>query len=108
MTPSIELIFDRSCPHVDAARDQLREALTRSGRAAAWTEWERAAPNAPGYAQRYASPTVLVAGRDVAGVDPVDAGAGCRIYYDARGARVPAPTAHMIVGALRAAEGVSE
>jgi mercuric ion transport protein len=104
--PSIELIFDQACPHVDVAREQLREALTHVGRAAVWTEWERAAPNAPAYVRGYASPSVLVSGRDVAGCAPLDAGSGCRIYHDPGGVLVPAPTAHMILAALSAAEGV--
>ncbi len=105
---SIELIFDQACPHVDEAREHLREAMTRLGRAAVWTEWERTAPNAPAYVRGYASPSVLVAGRDVAGCTPLDAGSGCRIYVDPGGVLVPAPTAPMILAALSAADGVRE
>lgn len=108
MTPKVELIFDRSCPHVNVARDHIRTALTRAGLTAAWTEWDRAAPETPQYAQRYASPSVLVSGLDVAGADPLDGAAGCRIYRDDLGTRVPAPTEHMILTALHAAKAMSE
>ncbi|HZS57950.1 MAG TPA: hypothetical protein VFA43_01680 [Gemmatimonadaceae bacterium] len=95
MRPSyVELIFDATCPHVEAARAQLREALTRAGRPATWTEWDRAAANAPEYAQRYASPTVLVDGRDVAGGGTLEpGGSGCRLGT---------PSAQVILVALMA------
>jgi hypothetical protein len=90
------LIFDATCPHVDAARAQLREALTRAGRPVMWIEWDRAALNAPKYAQRYASPTVLVDGHDVADGELLEpGGSGCRLKT---------PSAPMILAALLAAE----
>lgn len=92
----IELIFDATCPHVEAARAQLREALTRAGRPATWTEWDRAALDAPPYARRYASPTILVDGRDIAGGGTLETGgSGCRLGT---------PSAQVILEALLAAE----
>lgn len=92
----VELIFDATCPNVEAARAQLREALARAGRPVAWTEWERAASDAPAHAQRYASPTVLVDGRDVAGGGTLESGtSGCRLEG--------APSAQVILAALLAA-----
>ena len=92
----VELIFDATCPHVEAARAQLREALTRAERPVTWTEWDREALNAPPHARRYASPTVLVNGRDVADGGTLAAGAsGCRLTI---------PSAHLIFTALLAAE----
>ena len=105
MTPTVELIFDSACPHVEIAREQLRQALSQLGRRAAWVEWDRAAPDAPAYARRYASPSVLVAGRDVAGDALLDGGPGCRLYRDTRGALLAAPSTQMIVTALVAAAG---
>ena len=102
--PTVELIFDAACPNVDMARRRVRDALVRIGRAPRWTEWDRAAAGAPAYVQRYASPTVLVAGRDVAGIGTIDAGSGCRIYRDSTGALVGAPTVDSIVAALTAAD----
>jgi mercuric ion transport protein len=97
----VELIFDATCPHVGAARIELREALARAGQPMVWTEWDRAAANAPARVRQYASPTVLVGGRDVAQVSVLDAGSGCRVYPGAMGALVGAPSADMILAALR-------
>ncbi len=105
MIPTVELIFDSACPHVEAAREQVRQALAQTGQRAVWVEWDRAAPDAPAYARLYALPSVLVAGRDVAGDSPLDAGPGCRIYRDARGTPLAAPTTQMILTALAAAAG---
>jgi len=91
----IELIFDATCPNVEATRAALREALARAGRPATWTEWDRAAADAPPHALRYASPTVLVAGRDVVSGGTLDAGSGCRLVT---------PSAPVILAALLAAE----
>lgn len=94
---SVELIFDATCPHVEAARTQLREALGRAGRPVIWTEYDRAAAGAPPHAQRYASPTVLIDGRDVAGGGTLASGtSGCRVGG--------APSAQVILAALLAAE----
>jgi hypothetical protein len=105
VTPTVELIFDSTCPHVEAAREQLRRALTQAGQRPVWVEWDRAAPHAPAYARWYASPSVLVAVRDVAGESLLDAGPGCRIYHDARGRPLVAPSTQMILTALAAAAG---
>lgn len=94
---SVELIFDATCPNVDAAREALYEALG----AFAWVEWERADPAAPPYAKAYASPTVLVDGRDVAGAGALDAGSGCRVYVRTNGTYAGAPSAEMILAAVR-------
>jgi hypothetical protein len=100
----VELIFDAACPHVAAARVALRTALQHAGRPLIWTEWDRGASNAPVYAQRYASPTILVAGHDVAGACALDAGSGCRVYAAADGTFTGAPSAETILTALMAAQ----
>jgi hypothetical protein len=94
---TVELIFDATCPNVGAARAALREALG----AFSWIEWERADPAAPPYARAYASPTVLIGGRDVGGGSALDAGSGCRVYAHANGTFAGAPSAEMILEALR-------
>ena len=91
----VELIFDPACPNVDAARIELRTALARAGRPLTWTEWDRAALGTPAYALRYASPTILVEGRDVADGGTLDAGSGCRMTT---------PSAQMILEALLAVD----
>jgi mercuric ion transport protein len=105
LSSSVELIYDATCPNVDAARQQLRDALTRAGRPPIWTEWDRAAPGSPAYVRRYASPTVLVAGCDVTGASDLDAGDGCRVYQDGTGTFLRAPSAQTILAVLSAVEG---
>lgn len=104
MSASVELIFDETCPHIDAARQQLRDALAHTGRPPVWMEWDRAAPDSPPHVRRYASPTVLVAGCDVAGGHELDAGDGCRVYPDVNGIFLRAPSAQAIVAAIISAE----
>ena len=102
MIPRIELIFDADCPNIERARAHLRAALATAGIVAHWTEWDRASPSAPRHVQRYASPTVLVNGTDVAGESKLDAGSGCRVYPSAEGMQ-GAPPPETIVRALSAA-----
>jgi hypothetical protein len=104
VSASVELIYDATCPNVEAARGELRRALARAGRPGAWIEWDRGAVGSPAYARRYASPTVLVGGVDVAGAGALDAGDGCRVYRDAVGTLLRAPNASTILAALCSAE----
>lgn len=78
---NIELIFERSCPNINAAREQLRLALLRLGLNLPWQEWDQRDPTAPEYARRWGSPTILVNGRDVGG-EQAGVGDCCRIYHN--------------------------
>ncbi len=82
--PRIEYIYDPDCPNVEGARQALREALRLSGQEEQWREWNRADADAPEHVRRYGSPTILVNGRDIAGVQPA-AAPSCRIYTDSTG-----------------------
>ncbi len=101
---TVELIHDRHCPNAGRTRRELRLALESAELPARWTEWIREDPAAPAYARRYGSPTVLVNGRDVAGVAPSDGLATCRLYTW-NGERVGFPPADLIAEALREALG---
>jgi hypothetical protein len=68
--PSVELIYFTGCPHVEQTRAVLRVALSSCGLPALWEEWDQHSAAAPQRVQGYASPTVLVAGRDVTGTEP--------------------------------------
>lgn len=100
--PQVELLYDRDCPNVEAARAQLRRALTRAGLPPRWREWDRAAPDSPAYVRQYGSPTILVNGCDVTGALPASENARCRLYRDAAGRVLAAPDERTIVTALRA------
>jgi hypothetical protein len=102
--PEVELLYVPDCPNIAAARTNLMRAFTEAGMTPKWSEREIvAAPGAPG---AYASPTILVDGRDVAGDQPYDA-ASCRLYVDAQGQVTGAPAVATITAALRAARPVT-
>lgn len=86
-----ELVYFDGCPHVGAARANLKAALVAAGRRPSWTEWSHDDPAAPGWVRRYGSPTVLVRGQDVTGEGPGDAPA----------CRVDIPSVERIVAALQ-------
>lgn len=77
----IELLYFQKCPHVDAARAQLRRALAELGQKPEWTEVDVLCQGAPSHVKGYGSPTVLVDGKDVLGQAPgPSAGLTCRVY----------------------------
>src|SRR5437016_7518768 len=80
MSLTVELVYDKDCPHVAATRANLLRAFEAAGVPAMWTEWEQSSPEAPGHLRGFASPTVLVEGHDVGGAQPVEGLACCRLY----------------------------
>ena len=100
--PTIELAWEDGCPHVDAARANLAEALAAFDGPKSWREWRRGDVTAPAYASRAGSPAIFVDGRDVEGID-AGAEACCRVYVDKDGRRAFAPAVEVIVSALRRA-----
>ncbi len=99
---TIELIYDRGCPHVEDARAALQRALGDLDLPLEWQEWDREAPEAPPHARNYGSPTVLVDGRDVSGGGAETASNCCRVYHEA-GRLQWAPSMELIRAALREA-----
>lgn len=97
---NIELIYDADCPNVAQTRSLLIKAFTRTGVSARWREWERAAPDTPGYAQSCGSPTILVDGKDVSGAGPVAGTGACRIYLDPQGRLSRTPSLETVCSAL--------
>jgi len=98
MSLTVELVYDKDCPHVAATRANLLRAFEAAGVPAMWTEWEQSSPEALGHLRGFGSPTVLVEGSDVAGAQPVE-GPCCRLYEreDDRGG---VPPVGLIAGAL--------
>ncbi|MGH7583222.1 MAG: hypothetical protein ACREL5_08370 [Gemmatimonadales bacterium] len=90
----LELIYFQDCPHVAEARANVHAALVAAGMRMPVHEWDRDDVAAPPHVRRYASPTVLVDGRDVSGDSAVSDAASCRA--------AGAPSAETI---LRALEG---
>lgn len=102
VAPGVELIFDADCPNVPETRAAMRRVLAAAGLDATWREWDRADAESPDYVRGYGSPTVLVNGRDVAGLGPSDA-PNCRLYKDTQGTNRGVPPDELILSALRAA-----
>ena len=102
---NVELIYFNDCPNIPLARERLMRAFAMSGLAPKWQEWERSDPAAPAHVRSWGSPTILVDGRDVTGMDSSgdDAGA-CRVYALATGAFDGAPPAETIAAALQASD----
>ena len=100
---TVDLVYDKTCLHVDASRDALRQALFAVGASATWTEWDRDAASTPVELRGFGSPTVLVNGQDIDGAAPT-VGTSCRLYRDAdTGRAVGVPPVPLIVRALLAA-----
>ena len=97
---NVELIYDADCPNVAAARSQLLEAFAMTGFSARWKEWERSAPDSPEYVRSFGSPTILVDGKDIAGVSPSAGTRACRVYSGNGGTLQSAPPLDLIRTAL--------
>jgi len=95
----VQLLFFPDCPNVDAARNTLRQALSKLEDAPAVVEVDVTGPGTPPELRSWGSPTILIDGADVAGGDPT--GSCCRLYprSDVRGA----PSLALIEAALRRA-----
>jgi hypothetical protein len=101
-SPRVSLVYDVTCPNVEQARIAIYFALLGVGERAVWTEWDRDADATPAQFRTLASPTVIVDGRDVCGAATAEADA-CRVYVDPRGCLCGAPSAELIVKALKSA-----
>ena len=93
--PNVELVYFEGCPNAAEARSRLQQALESCRLAPVWREWDLGAGDAPSHVMGYASPTVLVDGRDVAGDGERGSGPGC--------AAAGPPTVEAIVAVLRGA-----
>ena len=98
--PTIDLVYFDGCPHVEAARAALREALGSDAAPARWREWRNDDPDLPEYATGYGSPSIFVGGREVTAAAPSQSATSCRVYSDLAGRRLAAPAAETIARAL--------
>ncbi len=103
MSAQVELIYAPDCPNLGLARDRLQRALQTAGLEAEWQEWDQAHGESPNYTRDYASPTILVDGKDVS-TDGVEVDAdSCRLYLGEDGRLTGAPPVVVIMAALRMA-----
>jgi mercuric ion transport protein len=98
----VELIYDADCPNVTAVRQQLIRAFAALGIVPRWQEWERRATRSPAHVRDFASPTILVNGRDVAQSTAIAGSGACRVYTDETGRLSGIPALESITAALSA------
>ncbi len=96
----VVLLYDADCPHVEDARRNLVEALERSAAPRRWRELLSTDASTPEKWRGYGSPTILVAGEDVAGEPPAVGGRSCRMYRDGNGRNQGVPPVEMIAARL--------
>jgi hypothetical protein len=99
----VEFVYDKDCPNVPQARATLLRAFAAAGIPAKWTEWELSDAATPDRARGFGSPTVLVDGRDIAGVLPIEGLKCCRLYESADGLRSVSPPEGLIIQGLEQA-----
>jgi mercuric ion transport protein len=103
--PTVDLVYDLECPHVALARANLMRAFSKAGVAARWQEHRIGDPDAVTRVRGFGSPTVLVDGCDVAGLEPA-AESCCRIYAEGH-VSTGAPSVDAIATVLAAAPTVT-
>jgi mercuric ion transport protein len=95
---TVDLVYATDCPNVSLARANLLLAFARAGVKPKWSEHRIGDPESPAHTRGYGSPTILVNGRDVAGLPP-SAETSCRVY-DGSAGWAHAPPAEQIAAAL--------
>ena len=98
----VELIYDADCPNVTAVRQQLLRAFAALGITPRWQEWERRATDSPAHVREFASPTILVDGRDVDRSTAIAGSGACRVYTDESGRLSGVPALGIVTAALAA------
>lgn len=96
----VELIYDLDCPNVKDARAQLLQAFSQVDICPSWIEWDRTSEDAPEYARRLGSPTILVDGEDVDPDNSAPSGSCCRLYSRQSGVLAGVPHVDQIASAL--------
>ena len=96
----IELVYEKTCPNIKAARSQLLLAFVDAGITPRWQEWEISAPEAPAHVHGYGSPTILVDGVDISGDNIECSDYCCRVYSHEEHTNKGVPAVTDIVKAL--------
>jgi hypothetical protein len=74
----IELVYFEGCPNAITARENIRAAVGVLDGSVEWKEWDLMDASTPEPFKRYGSPTVLVDGEDVTGVQVGNNAMACR------------------------------
>jgi hypothetical protein len=87
--PEVVLLYERTCPNVATARENLSQAFLAVGLPASWREIDIDAPDTPPNWKVMGSPTILIDGSEVGGSAEAE-GACCRVFEnDGRLERAP-------------------
>jgi hypothetical protein len=103
----VELIYEKTCPNVEAARVALLRAFADAGVPPRWQEWEVSSEDAPAHVHGFGSPTILVNGEDVSGEMTEGHDLCCRIYAHDEHANKGVPAVSSIVSAIKSAQSAS-
>ena len=66
----IDLVYFDGCPNAEAARASLTAACEQLNLKLEWQEWNQNDDDTPDHLLRFASPSILVDGKDVTGQLP--------------------------------------
>lgn len=97
----VELVYEKTCPNIGAAREQLLRAFVEAGITPHWQEWEVSSADAPAHVHGYGSPTILVDGKDVSGGVIEGNDYCCRVYAHSESVNKGIPALTDIVHALQ-------
>ena len=98
----IQLITFTGCPNTSGAREALSRVLAGAGIPDAIEEVDTSDPRTPESLRDWGSPTVLIDGVDVGGLD-APSGTCCRLYVNGQGAGQGIPPESLILAGLRRA-----
>ena len=101
MSLQIDFIYSKACPNVEEAKSVLHEALRITDTpSSVVNEWETGRDELPAHCQGYGSPSLLVNGKEVTGVEPAEFNEGCAVYF--RGEQVfGVPLVQEVTNAIR-------
>ncbi len=94
----VDFIYAEDCPHAEASRNNLIRAFSQLDIPAHWAEHLIDSTDVPPHVRGFGSPTILINGVDVAGLNAsaaAEASRCCRLY-----AGSGAPSVELIVNAL--------
>lgn len=100
----VELVYEKTCPNIEAARVQLLRAFSEAGISPRWQEWEVSSADAPAHVHGFGSPTILVDGLDVSGIMAEGDDYCCRVYAHGDDKNKGIPALADIVQALHIAQ----
>jgi len=80
----VQLLTFAGCPNAESARRTLRSVLASAGITTTIEEVDTNAPETPERLREWGSPTILIDGADVEGLE-TPLGASCRLYRDEAG-----------------------